>query len=96
MLVCIPNTQNMITLQELLDWLMKIPECSGTVWIGRDEFYGVNKSTLGETIKGVLMHQEHGYVARTNVKQATYSGRGMTVDEAVEALGKKLKSKFQV
>ena len=73
-----------MNIQELLDLVQHLKECSGNVSIGRDEFYGVASES----------EQEHGYVARVFVKGAVYSGRGLTVNEAIEKLGEKLKAKF--
>lgn len=71
-------------LQELLDYLLQFPECTGTVSIMRDEIYGVR----------VKAEQDHGYIARVSIKNAMYLGRGLTPEKAVEALGKKLRAKF--
>ena len=73
-------------LQGLIDYLTKVPECSGRVIVERDEFYGLH----------VKSNQEHGYRVSVMVKNATHYGMGLTVDEAVEKLGEKLTHKFKV
>lgn len=75
-----------MTPQELIDWLTKVPDCSGNVTVGRDEVYGVHAGA----------DQEHGYVARTIIKGAAYSGRGLTVEESLKNLGEKLKAKIKL
>lgn len=61
-----------MTLQELIDWLTKVPECTGTVSVGRDEMYGVSKCPEGfHPIEQCATHQEHGYVARTLIGGAS-------------------------
>ncbi len=71
-----------MTLEEFTDKALNIQDTTGNVSIGRDEFYGV-----------FMKHptQEHGYTAKIMVKNAMHTGRGLTVEEALDALALKLK-----
>jgi hypothetical protein len=81
-----------MTLQSLLDFCAKIPECTGNVTMGRDEMWGHWAKKFGE--RENALDQDHGYCIQVKVSGAVYTGRGLTVEEAVEKLGEKLKAKF--
>lgn len=68
----------------LLDFVKTLPNCSGNVTIGTDEFYA---TAVGQPDKT-------GYVASVMVKGAVYTGRGLSQQEAEDNLEKKLRSKF--
>lgn len=89
-----------MTLQPILDFCSKIEGCSGRITMERDEIYGV--SVQGKCRPGFHsidlcgVAPDHGYCVFTSVKDALYTGRGLTPEEALEKLEEKLKAKFKV
>lgn len=70
-----------MTLEEFTEKTLTLKDTTGTVSIGRDEFYGL-----------YMKHptQEHGYTARLVMKSAGQIGRGLTIESALDALALKL------
>lgn len=72
-------------LQKLLDYLATLPESTGNCSIGIDELYSTSVGQPDAT----------GYQVATIVKGCTFTGRGLTPDEATQSLMKKLKHKYE-
>lgn len=72
-------------LKELLDYLATLPETTGNCSIGIDELYSTSVGRPDET----------GYQVSCLVKGCTHTGRGLSPDEAIQSLMKKLKHKYE-